>query len=298
MVSFNFRPTQAWFLIHSPIVTLTRGCGCSAASHGSSFPAWPLALNTQAQPVCVGGRFLPGLKAVSREKAMFEETKKKVSKAAQGTWSPPGQQAGGSAAGPPQRPEVSLGKMPFSEIQFIRLADVWQESQTDGGIFGGLAFDQQSFRQYQFKREPTISLDFWFRGEQISSQAGQDFLAVLTQPHVLSQAELVQVAEVLGPIADAFKAWDGYHSHYRIESAEAGLLRGRPVMSVRWEQQKEGRRFLSLFFDASGDGRTIHELHFSTPKDRFEENLNLAIETFKSIQWASFAPPPLSTPGP
>lgn len=227
---------------------------------------------------------------------MLNEIKKTLTRTMQLPWLPQGRPGAAAGRTAPPKPEVTGGKPPFPEIQFIRL-DIWKEARTDGGIFGGLAFDQRIFRQYQLSWAPAVNLDFWYRGQPISAQAGQFFMSVLTQPHVLSQTELIQLAEVLGPISDALRVFDGNHSHYLIDSAEIGPLRSKPVMSVRWEQKKQGRRFLSLFIDAAGDGRTIHELHFSTPKDQFEEHLNVAIDTFKSVQWASYAPPPLSAPG-
>ena len=228
----------------------------------------------------------------------LKDIKKTFTKAMQLPWLPQAKpEATQSHLSARPSAEVLVGKPPFPEISFIRLSE-WTQSRTDAGIFGGLAFDQRIFSQYQFTRAPEITLDFWYRGTPVSEASGQALLAVLYQPHVLSQDEMLQLAEILGPVSDAFRALDGYHTHYRIESAEIGPLRGRSILSVRWEQQKQGRRFLTLFLDAVGDGRTVHEIHFSTPKDQFEENLSIAIDTFKSIQWASFTPPPLSAPPP
>ncbi len=228
---------------------------------------------------------------------MLKDIRKSLTKAMQLPWLPPASKDAGAQQAAQAKPDMSTGKPPFPEIQFIRLSE-WTQSRSDAGIFGGLAFDQRIFAQYQMVQDPGITLDFWYRGNQVSEYSGQVFMAILAQPHVLTKEELLQVAEILGPISDAFRAYDGYHTHYRIDSAEIGPLKSRPILSVRWEQQKQGRRFLTLFLDAVGDGRTVHEIHFSTPKDQFEENLSIAIDTFKSIQWASFTPPPMSAPPP
>jgi hypothetical protein len=55
--------------------------------------------------------------------------------------------------------------------------------------------------------------------------------------------------------------------------------------------RKLGRVFSSLFIDAEGDGRTVHEIHFSTPIHAFEAHIGSAHELFRSIQWRSAASP-------
>jgi hypothetical protein len=53
------------------------------------------------------------------------------------------------------------------------------------------------------------------------------------------------------------------------------------------------RQFLSVYIDADGDGRTIREIHFSAPTDKFAQHVHLVHDALRSIQWTDVSPPPL-----
>jgi hypothetical protein len=102
------------------------------------------------------------------------------------------------------------------------------------------------------------------------------------------------VKEILGVAAAGLDSGGVIEPVVRIESAETGSLKGRMVLAVRWENRKMKRQFLSVYIDADGDGRTVREIHFSGPCDRFAQHLTLIHEVVRSIQWAESCPPPLT----
>lgn len=182
----------------------------------------------------------------------------------------------------------------FSEVRFLRLAGNWLESSRDAGLWGGDAFDHRVFRQYQLRWAPSVTLDFWFRGSRVSVAAGNAFCAVLRRAQVLDRSQLSAIKEVLGVAAAGVESGSAIEPVVRIQSAETGSLNGRTVLAVRWEHRKMKRQFLSVYLDAEGDGRTVREIHFSGPCDRFAQHLALIHEVLRSIQWAESCPPPLT----
>ncbi|HEY9870620.1 MAG TPA: hypothetical protein V6D08_15750 [Candidatus Obscuribacterales bacterium] len=182
----------------------------------------------------------------------------------------------------------------FAEVRFLRLADHWLESSRDAGLWGGDAFDHRVFRQYQLRWAPSVTMDFWFRGARVSPAAGRAFCEVLRRAQVLDRCQLSAIKEVLGVAAAGVDSGSAIEPVVRIESAETGSLKGRMVLAVRWENRKMKRQFLSVYIDAEGDGRTVREIHFSGPCDRFTQHLALVHEVLRSIQWQESCPPPLS----
>jgi len=177
----------------------------------------------------------------------------------------------------------------------MRLSDGWLEGSRDPGLWGGNSIDQRIFRQYLLSFAPAVTLDFWFRGGRVAPPAGNALLTMLSQQHVCSPQELSQISEVLGNVVGKLALDAVSESQSRLLSAEVGPLKGRMVLLVRWENRKRRRQYLSMFIDAEGDGRTIHEIHFSAPNDAFGNYLGLAHDAFRSIQWAGFCPPPMSS---
>jgi hypothetical protein len=184
----------------------------------------------------------------------------------------------------------------FEELQFMRLSTDWIESQRDAGLWGGAQFDHKIFRQFQLAWSPSVTLDFWFRGFRISPQSGRAFTQILRHAHPLTTEELQQIQEVLGVIHLPVKsaAIDKQPAHILL-SAEVGYLKNKTVLAVNSEHIKFNRRYISLLIDATGDGRTIHEIHFSSPAQAFDSNAGVAHDAFRSIQWNIVTPPPMSS---
>ncbi len=193
-------------------------------------------------------------------------------------------------AGSPKR---SRDSQPiFAEMRFIRLTDNWSQSERDPGLWGGDAFDHRIFRQYQLNWAQSVTLDFWFRGGKTSPGAGRAFAEILSRPHSLAKLEIESLREVLG-VAGVELGLGVPSAVVNIESAEVGSLKGRAVLAVRWQHRKMKRQFLSVYIDADGDGRTVREIHFSTPTENFAQHVHLAHEALRSIQWAEACPPPM-----
>jgi len=181
----------------------------------------------------------------------------------------------------------------FPEMEFMRLSEDWKEGSRDPGQWGGAAADQPIFRQYLVHWAPQIRLEFWYRGKPISGSSGQSFKEILSKKqHLLSEEELREIGEVIWHILSCQTQG---HPEPPIDAAQAGPLRGRMVLLVRWQNRREKRKFLSMYIDGEGDGRKVHEIHFSAPIDAYANNISLAQGAFRSIQWSSFSPPPGSS---
>lgn len=184
----------------------------------------------------------------------------------------------------------------FPEMRFIRLSDKWAEGGRDPGLWGGAAADNCIFRQFKLKWAPQVTLEFWFRGRPLSATGGQALCSALSVSQVLDPAQLLSLGEVLGPISEALDR-SMYNPRYEIEAAQVGPLHGRNVLQLKWGDSKSKRKVMSVYVDANGDGRIVHEIHFSAPEESFSEHEPLVVETLRSLQWAGFAPPPLSSIG-
>lgn len=198
-----------------------------------------------------------------------------------------------SIAGADSSLKRDRGPAIFPEIDYMRLADVWIAAGHDPSRWGGIAADKRIYQQYKLKWAPSVNLEFWYRGFAIAPEEGQAFRNLLCQAGRLGLADLKQVRPVLGNVA---RALDPPPHNYQceIESAEVGPLRGRNVLMVKWHDRKARRTIMSVFLDALSDGCTVREIHFSADESAFKDNESFAVETLRTLQWATFAPPPLS----
>jgi hypothetical protein len=183
----------------------------------------------------------------------------------------------------------------FPEVEFLRIGECWEQNNRDAGLWGGAAFDNSILRQFQLKDQPGIFLDFWYRGRPVSPRASEAFLQCLSVPHAVSEAERTAFLEVIsmiaGPQKSSIPQWLG-----EVHSADVGPLKNKLILAINWTHPKQKRRFLSVFWDGSGNGSVIHEIHFSTSVDIFESNVHYAYEALRSIQWrGDSALPPLSS---
>jgi hypothetical protein len=177
-------------------------------------------------------------------------------------------------------------------LAFVRLSERWAQSQRDPGLWGGNSFDGKIFRQFQLKDSPAVTVDFWFRGRKLSSFAAIAFNLTLRYVHLVNHLELDLIREVLGIVGTGVGAQRTAVRIAEIQKAEVGNLNGKKVLAIRWTNLKLKRQFISLFIDAEGDGATVHEVHFSTPPEKFAEHEGIVNELFRSMQWMQPATPP------
>lgn len=178
-------------------------------------------------------------------------------------------------------------RIPLEEIEFIRLSNLWDACRrtttlTDFACAGRI------FQRYELKGTSSVSLEFAYRGDPLSDRCAHLFNNMLNSVHEVSEMELMQVTELLGPVLGAVGP-AGFQN--KIEFAAVGCLKGRSVLVVYWHHKKWNKQVVSTFVDAEGDGKTMHEIHFSAPVDLYESTLQVFNETMRSIQWKVCAPP-------
>jgi len=180
----------------------------------------------------------------------------------------------------------------FPELSFVRLSDRWTNSRRDPGLLGAHSFDGKIFRQFELKDSPSVTVDFWFRGRKLSSFAAMAFNLTLRYVHMVNHLELDLIREALGIVGTGVGVQRTAVRIAEIQKAEVGNLNGKKVLAIRWTNLKLKRQFISLYIDAEGDGATVHEVHFSTPPEKFSSYEPVVNELYRSMQWTQLVPPP------
>ena len=189
----------------------------------------------------------------------------------------------------------------FEEIKFIRL-NKWQECTRSTILAGGISCAGQIFRRFELKTDPSVTLEFWFRGNPLPTEASIKFSNLLTELKELDERDLEELQEVwlasvggrmLGGVQ--FAKAKQCETSYTIAAAEVGELHGRRMLAIWWEHNLFQRKFLSIFTDSEdGPGRLVHEVHFSAPTEDMPFYANTIVETLRSFQWTRELPPPIA----
>ena len=189
------------------------------------------------------------------------------------------QSNGGRVSGAPGAPGANATVWPFFEIQFARLI-LWEECQKHVKLMGNAANGGQIFQRYRLPFITGVTMDFCCRGTKLKPQSAIAFIQVLARPHVLDLNELLSMREVIS------EHWlDPLQKGNRIDHAEVGNLNGKLVLAVEWSDSRRDRKWISVFLDAYGDGKTVKEIHFSSPSSSFTLSKKYFSEVLRSLQW-------------
>lgn len=175
----------------------------------------------------------------------------------------------------------------FAELEFMRLANIWERCRRTTSLIGAACADK-IFQRFEMVGAPLAWLDFAYRGFAMTDRGARTFQHTLLRHHEVSDIELKQLVEVLGPCLGGYGP-QGFNQE--IDYAEVGAVNGRMVLAVFWTHKKSGRKVISVFIDADGDGRVVHEMHFSATPELYAAHSQVFNDTMRSCQWRTAAPP-------
>jgi hypothetical protein len=188
---------------------------------------------------------------------------------------------------------VGVSNNIFKEFTIARLHSAWLEQASMPVPIFKRYSNQPVFKVFTAKVNHKVQLEFFNRGYSISPLGAAAFREVLSHRGRLGARQLYEVAEILHIMIIVHG--DDFFSDYDqlIDHAEVGLVHGRPVLVVTWNDRKSKRTVSSIFIDALGDGETVHEMHFSAPKHLYASQFQLLVQTMRSLQWKTASVPPV-----
>lgn len=138
--------------------------------------------------------------------------------------------------------------------------------------------DEDYLIKYCRADDKEISLNFYYRGKPISDHIGTKFQALLTKaPHILTPEELHDLEVV---IRDASE-----HAYFNLSDAQTQMLNERMIYVVHGHWKLSNLDSLGIFLDSDADGKTIDEIYYLAPPDKFGQHLDEIQRAFDSIEW-------------
>ena len=171
------------------------------------------------------------------------------------------------------------GQAPFFEVKFMRL-HAFEECQKHVRLLGSSAVGNQIFQRYTLPFMSGVSMDFCCRGKKVKNKTAAAFAQLLSHTGPVSTNSLNKIAEVM---ADHWQ--DPTADTNEVVNAEVGNLNGNHTLAIEWIDFRRNLRWISVYLDGYGDGKTVREIHFCAPRAKFEMAKKHFSEVLRSIQW-------------
>jgi len=136
----------------------------------------------------------------------------------------------------------------------------------------------RSVREFTPPDAPDVKLSFFYRGLPCSETTGDAFKGILSKPpHHVTPTELKTLTEILRERGD--------NSAFSILAARTEDLNGKRVLIVEGRYRQTQQDLHEVIIDTDGTGRTVQEVFFQAPKDKFPRHLSEAKAALRSIAW-------------